>query len=148
MITDTGGSIIPHIFPDRLRALLAGIADISAAYFFGSAARGEEAVNDVDILVLLQPDLRVECVLPSLTARIADGLGLPHDRVDLLPFDLNWADPRVLYRAVNEGILVKEEDTNYLTDRIEELSLYFLQNETILARAERLQEEWLREIGQ
>ena len=67
-----------------------------------------------------------------------------HERhLDLLFFDSEEADPTVLSRAVNEGLLLKNEDPDFLSDSIDELSRYFLENEPMIRRAKQLRSERL-----
>jgi len=47
----------------------------------------------------------------------------------------------VLIKAVNSGVLLKNADPKLLSERIEEISMYFLENEPVLQRAEILKKE-------
>jgi hypothetical protein len=56
---------------------------------------------------------------------------------------LREANPHVLIKAVNSGVLLKNADPKLLSERIEEISMYFLENEPVLQRAEILRKESL-----
>ncbi len=129
-----------------LKQILDSFPEVAAAYLFGSAAKSEHVVNDLDILVLAYPETNSDRLYFELCGRIAGALCIPEDTIDLLFFDLDEADPEVLYQAVSQGILLKEEDAELLTDRIEELSQYFLVNEPLILRAKRLQKEMIEEF--
>ena len=66
---------------------------------------------------------------------------------DLLFFDLEEVDPMVLSRALNEGILLKNEDPDLLSDRIDALSGFFLENEAMIRRAKELRRERLERLS-
>jgi len=119
--------------------------EVLAAYLFGSAAEGGPVVNDIDVLVVLEESDTNEILfrLSCLEVSIAEHLGLSSDRIDLVPFDLRLVKPGVLYEALKTGILLKCSDDEALTDAIENLSRYFLENEGILHRQEILQREML-----
>ena len=75
-------------------------------------------------------------------------IGLPNHRtclkkIDILFFDLDEADPEVLYDAVNSGILIKNASPDLLTDKIETLTRYFVVNEFTLKQAALLDQERL-----
>ncbi len=129
-----------------LKQTLENSQEVAAAYLFGSAAKNEDVVNDLDILVLAYPGTDSDRLYFELCERIAGALGIREDSVDLLFFDLDEAEPEVLYQAVSQGILVKEEDAELLTDRIEALSQYFLMNEPLILRAKQLQKELIEEF--
>lgn len=94
--------------------------EVAAAYLFGSAAQGASVSNDVDVLVLLRPDTDKNEAYFDLTLRLAEALGISEQRLDLLFLDLEEAEPAVLCRGVNEGILLKNADPGFLGDRIED----------------------------
>jgi len=123
---------------EKLKQALSRSPEVAAAYLFGSAARNEPVVNDLDILILLHPGENQNHAYLELSYRIGQALGLNADKVDVIFFDLNEVDPGVLYEAVNQGILLKNESSEYLTDRIEELSNYFLENESIIKEEKKL----------
>ena len=129
-----------------LKQTLNNSPEVAAAYLFGSAAKNEDVVNDLDILVLAYPGTNSDSLYFELCGRIAGALGIREDSVDLLFFDLDEAEPEVLYQAVSQGILVKEEDAELLTDRIEALSQYFLMNEPLILRAKQLRKELIEEF--
>ena len=117
--------------------------EVLAAYLFGSAAEGGPVVNDIDVLVVFKESdtNNILLLLSEVDVRLAEHLGLSSDRIDLIPFDLRLVKPRVLYEALKTGILLKCSDEEALTDAIENLSRYFLENEGILRRQEILQRE-------
>lgn len=80
-----------------------GIPEIAACYLFGSAARQDVVVNDLDLLVLVRPGADAERAIWDLFREISETLGIEADKVDVLLFDIQRADPTVLYRAVAEG---------------------------------------------
>lgn len=61
--------------------------------------------------------------------------------IDILFFDIHLADPYILDKAVNTGILLYYKNEKLLTDRIEELSLFFIENEPLLNENFRLKRE-------
>ena len=73
-------------------------------------------------------------------------LGLPRRRSILFFFDLETTDPWVLHSAITTGDILTNKDQNFLADRIEELSLFFLVNETFLVRAKKLRDEQLEDF--
>ena len=115
--------------------------EVAAAYLFGSSASGDDVTNDLDVLILLYPDADKGAIYISAICHIAEALKIPSDKVDILYFDLTEADPWVLLSAVNEGILLKNADPELLSDYIEQLSRYFLENDVILRRAEELRRQ-------
>ena len=123
-----------------LKTCLAKTSEVLAAYLFGSAAKNESIVNDLDIL-LLHPDILSQDVYFDLTYKLSKALGISEDRIDLLFFDIDEADPMVLYDAVNQGVLLKNSDPNMLADSIDALSRYFLENEPMIERARRLRRD-------
>jgi len=129
-----------------IKSVVTSIPEIAACHIFGSAARHEPVVNDLDILILTYPNQDADKTVWKALEKISDATGLPTDSLDILVFDLEMADPRVLYHAVSEGILIKNECPNLLGDKIEDLSRYFLENETIIQRAGRLNRELIEEI--
>jgi len=102
-------------------------------------------VNDIDLLILLRPDANMDKSMWAVTEKVGDALNVPADWIDVLVFDLSLADPQVLYRAVNEGVLLKNEDPDLLSDRIEALSMYLLENEHVIKKARRLAQELVEE---
>jgi predicted nucleotidyltransferase len=127
----------------QLGAVLEKRDEVLAAYLFGSAAEAEPVVNDIDILILLsESDTNsIHFLLSELDVRIAEHLGLSTDVIDLIPFDLRLVEPNVLYEALRTGILLKCSDEEALTDAIEDLSHYFLENEGMLYRQKILMRE-------
>jgi hypothetical protein len=97
----------------------------------------------VDILVLLRDDVDHFEVYTQLKRSLAEASGLPEGKIDLLFLDLREANPHVLIKAVNNGILIKNSNPDLLCQRIEDISMYFLENEPVLQRAEILRREGL-----
>ena len=126
---------------NTLKDVLHNSPEAAAAYLFGSAAGDEPVVNDLDILVLLSPRMDKDKAYFDLYARFMQVMELSGLRPDILFFDLQEADPHVLCDAVNKGILLKDESPELLTDRIESLSRYFLENEFLIREARRLRKE-------
>lgn len=117
--------------------------DVLAAYFFGSITAEVPVRNDVDILVLLREDVDRFEAYTHLMRSLAHASGLPEAKIDLLFLDLDGANPHVLIKAVNSGVLIKNSDPGLLSERIENISMYFLENEPVLQRAEILSRESL-----
>ena len=130
---------------DRLGVFFRERDEVLAAYLFGSAAEGGPVVNDIDVLVVLEEGETNEILLllSSLEIGLAEHLELSSDRIDLVPFDLRLVKPGVLYEALKTGILLKCSNEEALTNAIENLSRYFLENEGILRRQEILEREML-----
>jgi hypothetical protein len=49
----------------------------------------------------------------------------------------------VITNAVNKGILLKNDEPEYLSDTIDNLSRYLLENESMMIRGKRLRQERL-----
>jgi predicted nucleotidyltransferase len=126
-----------------LEQYLAEQTDVVAAYIFGSAARGDAAVNDFDILVLLDSDADVYEAYTRMKTDLSALLGIPEEQIDILFFDLDTSDPIILHEAIENGILVKSAHGETLGDRIETLSTYLMCNEFLIQRANRLKRERL-----
>ena len=131
-----------------LKTLLERCPEVSAAYLFGSAASGEGVVNDLDILVLLHQDIDKNETYFNLTSNLSKSLKIPEACVDLLFFDLEEADLSILTRAVNHGILLINHDPEYLSNMIDKVSRYLLENETMIIRARRLRQERMEVFGE
>jgi predicted nucleotidyltransferase len=128
---------------NRLKDTLYNSSEIAACYLFGSAARNELVVNDLDLLIVTYTETDKFGICIELAERIAASQNISPDQIDILLFDLQLADPQILYRAVDQGILLKNEDYKLLTDKIEALSLYFLENEFLIRQAKQLEKERL-----
>jgi predicted nucleotidyltransferase len=126
-----------------LKAMLKQQSEVSAAYLFGSAAKGESVVNDLDIMVLLHRHVDKHQVYFNLTHKLSQVTNISEDLIDLLFFDLEEANLTVLTRAVNKGILLKNDDPEYLSNAIDNFSRYLLDNEAMIIRAKRLRQERL-----
>ena len=131
---------------EKLKKVIGKFPEIAAAYLFGSAAKNEPVINDLDILILLYSDTNPNYDLLELSYRIGKSQNINADLVDIIHFDLDRVDPTVIYEAVNDGILLKDESPELLTDKIEELSLYFLENEFLIKEANRLRKERIKEF--
>ncbi|MDZ7696912.1 MAG: nucleotidyltransferase domain-containing protein [Deltaproteobacteria bacterium] len=129
-----------------LEKCLANRSEVVAAYLFGSAAKGGSGARDLDILVLLRPDVDASRIYFELAASLSDTLGIQEDKIDLLFFNMDEADPMVLYEAVSTGILLKNIDPDMLGDSIDALSRYFLENDVIIERAAQLRNERLEDF--
>ena len=132
-----------QILLSDLKAVLEKCTDVSAAYLFGSAARDERVVNDLDILILLHKYTNKNEAYIDITYRLSKTLNISEDRIDLLYFDLQEADPAVITNAVNKGILLKNDEPEYLGDTIDSLSKHLLENESMMIRGKRLRQERL-----
>jgi len=126
-----------------LKMCLGEKPEVAAAYLFGSAVKAESVVNDLDILVLLQPDVDRDDVYFDLSHSLGKALGIPEDKIDLLLFNLNEAEPRILYNAVNHGVLLKNTSPDILGNSIDALSRHFMENEPMIERAKRLRNDRL-----
>ncbi|MDL1976973.1 MAG: nucleotidyltransferase domain-containing protein [Deltaproteobacteria bacterium] len=128
---------------DMLKETLQDSPEVAAAYLFGSAVINAPVVNDLDILLLVYPNIDKNIAYFDLVSRISEVLTLPEEKIDILFFDLQEADPDILYEAVNNGVLLKNESPELLGESIEKLSLYLMQNEFIIARSKQLRHEQL-----
>jgi predicted nucleotidyltransferase len=128
---------------DIIKQVLVSSPEVAAAYLFGSAATGDELARDVDILILPYPGVYPTHVYFEVTHRITQSLQTTDDRVDVLLFDLDEADPEVLYSALTNGMLIKNASPDLLSEKIEALSSYFLINEFMIENAKRLEAERL-----
>jgi hypothetical protein len=54
----------------------------------------------------------------------------------------------ILARAVNQGILLINRDPEYLSNMIDSVSRYLLENETMMIRARRLRQERTEVFGE
>jgi len=131
-----------------IKASLQECTDVSAAYLFGSGAQGLNVANDLDILVLLNKHADKRTAFFDVIHKLSSHLNLPEDCIDLLFFDYHEADVSVLARAVNEGILIKNDDPEYLGDMIDDFSRYLLANEAVRIRGLRLRRERLEEFSE
>jgi predicted nucleotidyltransferase len=131
-----------------LKIVLEGCSEVSAAYLFGSAASGEVMVNDLDILVLLHQEIDKDEAYINLIYNLSKSLKIPETCVDLLFFDSNEADPSILTRAVNRGILLINHDPEYLSNMIDNVSRDLLENEAMIIRARRLRRERTEVFGE
>lgn len=127
----------------KIKNYLAENPDIIAAYLFGSAVSGERVVNDLDILVLLDQKANRLNIQLELISNLSRLTGLKADKIDVVIFDQEEVDPDILQTAINHGMLLKNIDQRVLSDRIDDLSQYYLKNEPMIFRAKRLEKERL-----
>jgi predicted nucleotidyltransferase len=127
---------------------LEGCLEISAAYLFGSATSGETVANDLDILVLLHQEIDKDEAYINIIYNLTKSLKISESCVDLLFFDLNEADPSILTRAVNQGILLINHDPEYLSNMIDNVSRDLLENEAMIIRARHLRRERTEVFGE
>jgi predicted nucleotidyltransferase len=130
-----------------IKGALTAVPEIAACYLFGSAAKQEAVVNDLDLLILVRPEADAERAFWALTRQISESIGIEADRVDILLFDPQQADAEVLFRAVNEGKLLKNELPDLLTDKIEALSRFLVEHEYLINEAKRLRDELIEEFS-
>lgn len=138
-----GDSIMAEYDLDKLGQALMDSPEVAAAYIFGSAVAGEPVVNDLDILVLPYPGVDRNTTYFELYDRIAKSQNAYGNQIDILFFDLDEADPEVLYDAVNKGTLIKNACPDLLAEKIETLTRYFVVNEFILKQAKLFDQERL-----
>jgi len=131
---------------NNLKKLLNDSPEVTAAYLFGSAVGNGPVVNDLDFLILLHPEINIHSAYLNLTERIAKYMGMSMEKVDIIFFDLQFANPDILYKAVNNGILLKNESPSFLAKKIEELSNCFLANEFLIQDARQLSRQRLEEF--
>lgn len=104
---------------DMLKQSLRNSPEAAAAYLFGSAAMTAPVVNALDILLLVYPDVDKNIAYFDLVSRISEAVALPEEKIDILFFDLQEADPDILYEAFNNGVLLKNESPELLGESIE-----------------------------
>ena len=131
---------------ELIRICLNKYPEIVSAYLLGSAVNEDDVANDLDILVLLLNNSDKFRIYTELSGCLSNLLGIPIRKIDLLSLDLDEADPNVLSEAINNGILLKNVDADFLGDRIEMISEYLMFNEPIIRRASRLRRETLEEF--
>jgi len=131
-----------------LKTILERCPEVSAAYLFGSAASDQVVANDLDILVLLHQGIDKDEAYINLTYNLSNSLKIPEARIDVVFFDIEEADPSILTRAVNRGILIVNHDPEYLSTMIDSVSRYLLENETMMIRARRLRQERTEVFGE
>ena len=127
----------------KIKEYLATKPDILVAYLFGSGVGGEKVVNDLDILILADEKASRLKIQLGLINDLSKLTGLTADKIDVVFFDQEEVAPNILKNAINHGILLKNINPELLSDRIEELSRYFLRNEPTILNAKRLEKERL-----
>ena len=105
-----------NINVDHLKETLLSCNEIEAAYLFGSAARREPVVNDIDLLILADSNENTHHLYFNLLHRIANDHNIPESQIDILFFDIYLADPYILDRAINTGILLCNRNEKLLTE--------------------------------
>ena len=105
--------------------------DVAAAYVFGSFPEAP-VYNDIDLVILYHKDYTHAYSDYEIADLLAKALNVSTDIIDLIPFDLKKVSPLILIRAVNDGILIKDAAPDCLSDRLESLSQYFIENEPCL----------------
>ena len=106
-------------------AYFAQHTDVVAAYLFGSVARGQaNNLSDVDIAVLLKPDLNPEaCVERQLQLMVAlDDVADREVQVTIL----NRTPPLLAYQVVRDGLLLYERNRlERIAFEVRTMKLYF-----------------------
>lgn len=125
----------------RIQDCLNNYPDVSAAYLFGSAVTDDSVANDVDLLVLLAAGADKLVTHARLAECLSKFLKIPAKKIDIVFMDLDEVEPKVLFDAIDRGILLKNMDENLLSDHIESISRYFLTNEPVIHRAQELRKE-------
>jgi len=87
----------------KLKNYLAENSDIVAAYLFGSAVSKERVVNDLDILVLLDPKTNRFNIQLEIVANLSRLTGLKADKIDVVIFDQEEVDPEERLEAFCGG---------------------------------------------
>ena len=130
-----------------LKTTLEKCKEVLAAYLFGSAASGEVVVNDLDILVLLHPNMDKNKAYINITYHLSESLKITEAYLDLLFFDPEEAGLTVLTRAINKGILLKNDNPEYLSDTVDKFSRFLLENDAMIVRGKRLRQERLEIVS-
>jgi predicted nucleotidyltransferase len=100
----------PPALVERLRAALAPVREVRAAFLFGSYARGEaRPESDIDVAVLLEATARASD-RGELLRRLISELGreVAADRVDVVVLD--DAPPALAFRVLRDGKLLLDRD--------------------------------------
>jgi hypothetical protein len=84
----------------------------------------------------------------DLIHKLSVHLKLPENQIDLLFFDYYEVNPSILTKAINLGILIKNDDPEYLSDMIDAFSRYLMVNEAMMVRGLRLRQERLEEFSE
>ncbi|MBF0118769.1 MAG: nucleotidyltransferase domain-containing protein [Desulfobacterales bacterium] len=132
-----------EIIIKKVQQELDKIESVVSAYIFGSILK-KGVFNDIDILILLNNQADKNSIFLELPCNLARSLNISSNKIDILNFDLREANPIVLIKAV-KGRLIKNVDDELLTDKLEELSCFFLMNEPILYYRKELLRELLYE---
>lgn len=115
----------PNIDRQTIVEYLTQQTDVVAAYLFGSVARNQAShLSDVDIALLLDPDLDPEVsVERQLQLMVAlDDFADREVQITLL----NQASPMLAYQVVKDGILLYERDrAERIAFEIHTLKIYF-----------------------
>jgi predicted nucleotidyltransferase len=99
----------PDLDISAIKAYFAQQPEVVLAYLFGSIARGEaDSLSDIDIAVLLQPDLESEaCVEKQLQFMLDLDKITKQDAQVML---LNQASPMLAYQTVRDRVLLYERN--------------------------------------
>ena len=117
--------------------------NVAAAYIFGSIIESG-IFNDIDILILPEKSALNHIFLTyKISANLAEKLSISSDFIDAILLDLEKTDPLILGEALKTGRLIKNQNPDYLSDKLEEVSSFFLINEAVLYRRQVLLREQL-----
>lgn len=130
----------------RIKRLVRSKPEISAAYLFGSAVEDCPVQNDIDLLVLPHPEVNKDKAYFDIISYLCQELKISEEYMDLLFFDIEASDPKILYSAITNGMLLKNQSPELLSECIENLSLFFLINEPYIYRREHLIKEQMEEF--
>ena len=115
--------------------------NVAAAYIFGSILE-PGIFNDVDIMILPEKNaLNDIFIVYEISANLAEKLNISSDFIDMILLDLEKIDPLVLGEALKTGRLIKNKNPDYLSDKLDEVSSFFLMNEAVLSRRQKLLRE-------
>ncbi|MDZ7832212.1 MAG: nucleotidyltransferase domain-containing protein [Desulfobacterales bacterium] len=119
--------------------------NVAAAYIFGSILE-PGIFNDIDILILPEKNaLNDIFLIYEISANLAEKIHISSDDIDMVLLDLEKTDPLILGEALKKGQLIKNQNPDYLSDKLEEVSSFFLINEAVLYRRQELLREQLEE---
>ena len=128
----------------KLRAQLSEVlqehSTVRWAYLFGSAARGNEEYQDVDVGLVLDAEARGAVALGSIIAHLE--AALPNERLDVI--DLQQAAPALRGSVVREGLLLVDRHPDERSDWEVEVLRVALDIEPWLARFDELRREALK----
>ena len=131
---------------NKIRKAISDRPDVHAAFLFGSVVTRGKAINDLDMLILPAENVNRLKIQLELAITLSELTDLPVDGIDIVFFDQDIVDPKVLFNAVNTGVLLKNDAPSKLSKSVENLSKYFLVNESMIRNANRLNKERLEEF--